>query len=214
MTLLPSHLLHVPGDPGVQQELQSLPVISPGGLHRYEQVSRGEMLHRPGGSASPRGAAYRPPLPGQFLEIRGENFPARRRNRWLHRVPAARVSDCDDQHPGHEQTGDRCGGGAGSRCRAEGAHHSAGGSPHCDGVDGATASGMDRGKSGKLFCSVYNISAAQTQVKAAPSVPFSGWPPAVWLAALSHSEVINLNKWAGRRSVQPMAALSASCGRG
>ena len=185
-----AHLLHVPGDPGVQQQIQPLSVVPPGGFHRYEQILRGETLHRPGGSAPPRGAAHRSPLSGEFPEIRRENFSARRRDRRLHRVSAARVTDGDDQHPGHEQTGDR-GGGSARCCRgAEGDYWSTGGFPHCDGAGGATASVMDGGKPERTD---YNISTVDTQLAADQSASFSGWWPP---AALFHWSY-KLLRWAG-----------------
>lgn len=138
----PPHLLCVPGDPGVQQQLQARPVVPPGGFHRNEQVGLGEMLHRGRGSVAPRGAAHRSPLPGESPDISGEN-PGARLGRILFRVSA-----CDHQHPGHEEAGD-CGCG-GERSRWT---ESRGGGwfPHSVGVDSFTASLMDRNY---LLCSL------------------------------------------------------------
>ena len=177
-----SHLLHVSGDPGVQQQLQSLPVIPPGGFHRYEQVLRGERLHRPGGGASPRRRAYSSPLPGKFPEIRRENFPARRCSPRLHRVSAARVSDRKHQHPGHQQAGHR-----GDSSGTHGASGSGSGFPHCDTLDGFFH------KVWKL----HNISTEQTEVSASVRLSFCVWPPAVWLSLNSSSgkDRTTVNQW-------------------
>lgn len=156
-----AHLLPVPGDPGVQQQLQPLSVIPPGGFHRYDQVSGGEMLQRRGRTAAPRGDAYSSSIASQFLEIRRENSPARRcRCSWT--LP--RVSDGQHERPGHQQTGDR-GGGAGRALRFPG------GFPHGGGAEGFTASLTDREASEKLLCGVYRMSTALGQSLAVPGSP-------------------------------------------
>lgn len=198
----PAHLLHVSGDPGVQQQLQPLTVIPPGGFHRYEQISGGEMLHRQRGGAAPRGGAYSPPIPGQFLEIRRENFPTRRCSWRLLRVSAARVSDGDHERPGHKQTGDRGGSGAGRVFRLSG------GFPHRVRTGGGGGGPQLRSLTGKHLRRSYieftcYVHGAET----------NGGSPCVDELQLSELLLYKLHQWAGRRLVEPMTGLSAHCGR-